>query len=34
MHARAVNHLRAQDPRLAEWIDRIGMIQLPTRRDA
>ncbi|MGA2710371.1 MAG: DNA-3-methyladenine glycosylase [Steroidobacteraceae bacterium] len=32
MHSRAVNHLRAQDPRLAEWIDRIGMIQLPTRR--
>lgn len=32
MHFHAVNHLRAQDPRLAEWIDRIGMIQLPTRR--
>ncbi len=32
MHARAINHLRQQDPRLAEWIDRIGEIKLPTRR--
>jgi len=31
VHARAVHHLRTQDPRLAEWIDRIGMVQLPRR---
>ncbi|MGA2776820.1 MAG: DNA-3-methyladenine glycosylase 2 family protein [Steroidobacteraceae bacterium] len=31
MHARAVKHLRSQDPRLAEWIDRIGLIKLPAR---
>jgi 3-methyladenine DNA glycosylase/8-oxoguanine DNA glycosylase len=32
MHRRAVNHLRIQDPRLAEWIDRIGLIKMPPRR--
>jgi len=32
VHARAVRHLRIQDPRLAEWIDRIGMVRLPTGR--
>jgi 3-methyladenine DNA glycosylase/8-oxoguanine DNA glycosylase len=32
MHRRAVNHLRVQDPRLAEWIDRIGLIKMPPRR--
>jgi DNA-3-methyladenine glycosylase II len=32
LHLRAVNHLRGQDPRLAEWIDRIGVIKMPARR--
>ncbi len=32
MHRRAVNHLRIQDPRLGEWIDRIGLIKMPPRR--
>jgi 3-methyladenine DNA glycosylase/8-oxoguanine DNA glycosylase len=32
MHLRAVNHLRSRDPRLAEWIDRIGVIKMPARR--
>lgn len=32
MHARAAKHLRSRDPRLAEWIDRIGVIKLPARR--
>jgi 3-methyladenine DNA glycosylase/8-oxoguanine DNA glycosylase len=31
VHTRAVRHLRTQDPRLAEWIDRIGMVRLPAR---
>jgi DNA-3-methyladenine glycosylase II len=31
MHARATRHLRLHDPRLAEWIDRIGPLKLPTR---
>lgn len=34
MHLRAVNHLRARDPRLAEWIDRFGVIRMPPRRSA
>jgi 3-methyladenine DNA glycosylase/8-oxoguanine DNA glycosylase len=32
MHLRAANHLRQQDPRLAEWIDRLGVIKMPARR--
>jgi 3-methyladenine DNA glycosylase/8-oxoguanine DNA glycosylase len=32
MHLRAVNHLRDQDPRLREWIDRFGVIKLPLTR--
>jgi DNA-3-methyladenine glycosylase II len=32
MHRRAVNHLRIRDPRLGEWIDRIGLIKMPPRR--
>jgi DNA-3-methyladenine glycosylase II len=32
MHLRAVNHLRSQDPHLAEWIARIGVIKMPSRR--
>jgi DNA-3-methyladenine glycosylase II len=31
MHARATRHLRQQDPRLGEWIERIGQIKLPVR---
>ncbi len=34
MHARAVKHLRESDPRLREWIDRIGLIRLPQRPSA
>jgi DNA-3-methyladenine glycosylase II len=30
MSTEAVNHLRKSDPRLVDWIDRIGMLQLPT----
>ncbi|MGO9931632.1 MAG: DNA-3-methyladenine glycosylase family protein [Steroidobacteraceae bacterium] len=26
----AVNHLRQSDPRLGDWIDRIGVLQLPS----
>jgi DNA-3-methyladenine glycosylase II len=26
----AIRHLRKTDPRLVEWIDRIGMLELPT----
>jgi 3-methyladenine DNA glycosylase/8-oxoguanine DNA glycosylase len=26
----AIRHLRQADPRLGEWIDRIGVLQLPT----
>jgi DNA-3-methyladenine glycosylase II len=32
MHARAANHLRDRDPRLGEWIDRLGVLKLPARR--
>ena len=32
MHLRAIKHLRNQDPRLAEWIDQIGLIKMPARR--
>jgi DNA-3-methyladenine glycosylase II len=32
MHLRAVNHLSSRDPRLAEWITRIGLIKMPRRR--
>jgi 3-methyladenine DNA glycosylase/8-oxoguanine DNA glycosylase len=32
MHLRAINHLRNRDPRLAECIDRVGLIKLPARR--
>ena len=32
MHLRAANHLRSRDPRLAEWIDRLGVIRMPARR--
>jgi len=34
MHVRAANHLRSRDPRLAEWIDRIGIVKMPPRRSA
>jgi 3-methyladenine DNA glycosylase/8-oxoguanine DNA glycosylase len=30
MPLRAIQHLRQADPRLGEWIDRIGVLQLPT----
>jgi DNA-3-methyladenine glycosylase II len=30
MSSPAIHHLRQSDPRLAEWIDRIGVLQLPT----
>src|SRR3974390_700045 len=30
MSTPAIHHLRQSDPRLAEWIDRIGVLQLPT----
>jgi DNA-3-methyladenine glycosylase II len=30
MPMRPTQHLRQRDPRLAEWIDRIGVLQLPT----
>jgi DNA-3-methyladenine glycosylase II len=30
MAVHAHNHLRKRDPRLAEWIDRIGPLRLPT----
>jgi len=29
MRMRAINHLRTRDERLGEWIDRIGVLQLP-----
>ena len=32
MHVRAANHLRNCDPRLAEWIDKLGVIKMPARR--
>jgi 3-methyladenine DNA glycosylase/8-oxoguanine DNA glycosylase len=32
MHLRAVNHLRSRDPRLAEWIEKVGVIRMPPRR--
>jgi len=34
MHLRAIKHLRDRDPRLAEFIDRIGLIKLPPRRSS
>jgi DNA-3-methyladenine glycosylase II len=30
MSTPAIRHLRQSDPRLAEWIDRIGVLHLPT----
>jgi DNA-3-methyladenine glycosylase II len=30
MPVRAIQHLRQSDPRLGEWIDRIGVLQFPT----
>ena len=30
MPERAIQHLRQSDPRLGEWIDRIGVLQFPT----
>jgi DNA-3-methyladenine glycosylase II len=30
MSTRAIKHLRKSDPRLREWIERIGVLQLPT----
>jgi DNA-3-methyladenine glycosylase II len=30
MSSLATNHLRRCDPRLGDWIDRIGMLQLPS----
>lgn len=32
MHARAIQHLRTRDPRLAEWIERLGPVKLAARR--
>lgn len=32
MHVRAAKHLRSRDPRLAEWIDKIGVVRMPARR--
>lgn len=32
MHARAIAHLQDRDPRLSDWIGRIGPIRLPPRR--
>jgi 3-methyladenine DNA glycosylase/8-oxoguanine DNA glycosylase len=29
--AHAIKHLRKSDPRLGEWIDRIGVLSLPTQ---
>jgi len=26
----AIRHLRQSDPRLGEWIERLGVLQLPT----
>ncbi len=34
MHVRAARHLQARDPRLGEWIDRLGVIRMPARRSA
>jgi 3-methyladenine DNA glycosylase/8-oxoguanine DNA glycosylase len=34
MHVRAARHLHSRDPRLAEWIDRLGVIRIPARRSA
>jgi 3-methyladenine DNA glycosylase/8-oxoguanine DNA glycosylase len=31
MHARAIQHLRRADPRLAPWIDLHGLLRVPTR---
>ena len=31
MQTEAIHHLRSCDPRFAEWIDRIGVIQMPKR---
>jgi len=30
MPMHAIQHLRNCDPRLAEWIDRLGVLQFPT----
>ena len=32
MHQRAIEHLKKADPKLRPWIDRIGMVKLPTPR--
>lgn len=32
MTMRAIQHLRECDPRLGDWIDRIGMLKLPSRQ--
>jgi 3-methyladenine DNA glycosylase/8-oxoguanine DNA glycosylase len=31
MHPTAINHLRINDPKFAEWIDHIGKIKMPIR---
>jgi 3-methyladenine DNA glycosylase/8-oxoguanine DNA glycosylase len=28
--SQAIDHLRQSDPRFAEWIDRLGVLQPPT----
>jgi 3-methyladenine DNA glycosylase/8-oxoguanine DNA glycosylase len=33
MSARAIKHLRQSDPRFGEWIERIGVLQLPTPQE-
>jgi DNA-3-methyladenine glycosylase II len=33
MSARAIKHLRQSDPRFGDWIDRIGVLQLPTPQE-
>jgi 3-methyladenine DNA glycosylase/8-oxoguanine DNA glycosylase len=32
MHARAIHHLRTRDPRIGEWIERLGPLKLPSSR--
>jgi len=32
MSTRAIEHLRQSDPRLVEWIERLGVIKIPVRR--
>ena len=30
MSTPAIHHLRQSDPRLGEWIDRLGVLEFPT----